>query len=404
MKFKISREQLNWGFLAFFVLAAATVFIALLLHLQQVAGTVKTVLALFTPFYIGFAIAYLLNPIMNFWEEKVLHRLKKLQMRRTLSMLITYALFLIVLGGSLAYLVPRLITSLTDLINEVPAYYTAFVQKITAFIEEHPNINAFYNNYSTQIEDLLKQSFTFLSDYLSGLLPMLANVTLRFGGLLIKVFVGIIISIYFLHGKERLIAQCKKMLNFIFKKEDRYEKVLTVGKVTHEKTLHYITARLLDSLIVAAITYLFMIIFKVPYALISALVVGVFNTIPYFGSWLGAIPPAIIVLIVKPGVFIPYIIFIILLEQLDGNVIGPKIQGKQLGLSALWIIFAIFLFGGIFGVFGMVVGVPLFAVIYYFVTAAVNNGLSRQGKSTETVDYAAPEDREFIEETEKTES
>lgn len=404
MKFTASREQRSWGIIAFLVLAAAAVFVAMLLHLQQVATAIKTVLGLFVPFYIGFAIAYLLNPIMNFWEQKVLHKVKKVQMRRTLSMVITYTLFLVVLGGALSYLIPRLITSLTNLINEVPTYYSAFTKEITEFIEEHPNINELYNNYSAQIEDLLKQVFTFLSNYLSGLLPKLANMTLKFGGLLINIFVGIVISIYFLLGKERLIAQCKKMLTFVFKKENRYEKVLTVGKVTHEKTLHYITARLLDSLIVAVITYLFMVIFKVPYALISAIVVGVFNTIPYFGSWLGAIPPAVIVLIVKPSVFIPYIIFIILLEQLDGNVIGPKIQGKQLGLSALWIIFAIFLFGGIFGVFGMVVGVPLFAVIYYFVTAAINNGLHRQGKSTETVDYAAPEDREIIEETQKTES
>ena len=192
-------------------------------------------------------------------------------------------------------------------------------------------------------------------------------------------------------------AQCKKVLSFIFKKEERYQKVLTVGKVTHEKTLHYLTARLLDSLIVAIITYLFMAIFGVPYALLSALSVGVFNTIPYFGSWLGAIPPTLIVLITKPTMLIPYLIFIVLLEQLDGNVIGPKIQGKQLGLSALWIIFAIFLFGGIFGFLGMVIGVPLFAVIYYFVNAAINNGLENQGKSTDTADYAAPEDREIIE-------
>lgn len=397
MKLKIPKEQKSWGITAFLVLAGVAVFIAALLHLDRVAETAKTVLSLFIPFYIGFAIAYLLNPILKFWEEKALRKVKKPQTRRTLAMLITYALFLAVLGGALAYIFPRLLTSISKLANEIPAYYNAFMKNTTAFIEAHPDINQVYTRYSAEIQDAIGQLVNYLTGYLSDLLPKIANATLQFGGTLINIFVGIVISIYLLIDKEKLIAQCKKVLNALFKKEEQYQKVLTVGRVTHEKTLNYITGRLLDSLIVAVITYLFMMIFRVPYALLSALVVGVFNTIPYFGSWLGAIPPTLIVLITKPSVLIPYLIFILLLEQLDGNVIGPKIQGKQLGLSALWIIFAIFLFGGIFGFLGMVLGVPLFAVIYYFVNAAINDGLENQGKSTDTADYAAPEDRELIE-------
>lgn len=397
MKLNVSKEQRSWGLVAFFVLAGAAVFIAVLLNLNRVTGVIRTVLSLFVPFYIGFAIAYLLNPIMKFWEDKVLRKVKKPQTKRTLAMVITYTLFLVVVGGALAYLLPRLFTSLTKLANEIPGYYNAFMKNTTEFIEAHPDINEVYQRYSTQIQDAIGKLVNYLTGYLSALLPKVANATLQVGSTLINIFVGIVISIYLLIDKEKLIAQCKKVLSFIFKKERRYQKVLTVGKVTHEKTLNYITGRLLDSLIVAVITYLFMAIFRVPYALLSALSVGIFNTIPYFGSWLGAIPPTLIVLITKPSVLIPYLIFIILLEQLDGNVIGPKIQGKQLGLSALWIIFAIFLFGGIFGFLGMVLGVPLFAVIYYFVNAAINDGLENQGKSTDTADYAAPEDREIIE-------
>lgn len=397
MKLNASKEQRSWGLIVFLTGAAIAVFIAILLHLDEVVDGVKTVLSLFVPFYIGFAIAYLLNPILKFWEEKVLRKVKKPQTKRTLAMLITYALFLIVIGGGLAYLLPRLFTSVTKLANEIPGYYNTFMKNATTFVEAHPDINEVYTRYSDQIQEAIGKLINYLTGYLSDLLPKLANATLQFGSTLINIVVGIIISIYFLVDKEKLIAQIKKVLNAVFKKEERYQKVLTVGRVTHEKTLHYLTARLLDSLIVAVITYLFMAIFRVPYALLSALVVGIFNTIPYFGSWLGAIPPMLIVLITKPTVLIPYLIFIVLLEQLDGNVIGPKIQGKQLGLSALWIIFAIFLFGGIFGFLGMVIGVPLFAVIYYFVHAAINNGLENQGKSTDTADYANPEDREIIE-------
>ena len=401
MKFKATKEQRGWGISAFLVLAATALFVMLLLNLSEAVAGVRWFLSLFIPFYIGFAIAYLLNPIMVFWEEKVFHKLKRPQLRRVLSLSVTYLLFILVLGGMLAYLLPQLFSSITSLVNDIPGYYKAFLKNTTAFIEAHPGINEIYTQYSTQINGIVERGVSALTGYLSGLLPKIANTTLQIGTGLMNFFIGMIIAIYFLHGKEKLIAQMKKVLNFIFKKEEQYRKVLNVGSVTHEKTLHFITARLVDSLIIAILAYVIMAVFEFPYALLNALIIGVFNTIPYFGSWIGAVPPALIILIVKPSYFLWYLIFIVLLQQLDGNIIGPKIQGRQLGLSALWIMFAIFLFGGIFGFFGMVIGVPLFAVIYYFVTAAINNGLLRQGKSAKTADYAPPEAREIIENEEE---
>lgn len=398
MKTKITKEQRSWGLIAFLVLAAGAVFVAILLHLSEVFSGLKAVLSLFTPFYIGFAIAYLLNPIMNFWEEKVLKKLKHPKLKRIFAMVITYVLFLAVLGGAIAYLLPRLIQSVTDLVNSIPKYYEDFTVGFNNFIQDHPDIKELYTRNSTSINSAFNTFIEGISASLTDIVSTVASGAIKVGSGLINTLVGIIISLYLLVDKERLIAQSKKVLNFLVRKEDRYEAVLNVGRVTHEKTLNYITARLLDSLIVAVITYIFMIIFKVPYALISALSVGICNTIPYFGSWLGAIPPGIIILISKPSMLIPYIIFILLLEQLDGNVIGPKIQGKHLGLSALWVIFAIFLFGGLFGFLGMLLGVPLFAVIYYFVSTAINSGLTKRGQSTKAADYADPEDREIIEE------
>lgn len=395
---RFSKEQRSWGLVAFTVIVAGAIFIALLLHLSEVYGWIKTFLGLFTPFYIGFAIAYLLNPVLNFWEEKILKKMKKPKAKRTVSVLITYTIFLAILGGAIAYLLPLLFKNITELVNAIPGYYDSMVKGVNGFIDDHPAIEEFYLKNADKINGILAGGVEGLTSSLSGLLSSVANITIKLGGGVINTFVGIIISIYLLMEKEKLIAQLKKVLTFLARKEDRYEKILTVGRITHEKTLNYLTARLLDSLIVAVITYIFMLIFKVPYALISALSVGIFNTIPYFGSWLGAIPPAIIVLISKPTMFIPYLIFILLLEQLDGNVIGPKIQGKQLGLSALWVIFAIFLFGGLFGFLGMLLGVPFFAVIYYFVNAFINDGLNKQGKSAKTSDYAHPEDRDIINE------
>lgn len=403
MKLYPSKEQCRWGIIGFSVLAATALFITFLLNIGSIFGWVQTVLGLLVPFYIGFAIAYLLNPILKFFEEKALKKVQKPQRKRTLALVITYSLFLIVIGGALAYLLPRLAGSITSLANEIPGYYRSFLNTATAFIEEHPAINELYTRYATQINGYLEQFIGFITGYLSSLVPKIADMTMKIGGGVINTFVGIVISIYFLQRKETLIAQCKKLLNFIFKKEASYERVLNVGRVTHEKTLNYLTARLLDSLIVAVISYIAMSIMRMPYALLCALIIGICNTIPYFGSWIGAIPPAIIVLIFKPSMFIAYLIFILVLEQVDGNIIGPRIQGKQLGLSALWIIFAIFLFGGLFGFLGMFLGVPIFAVLYYFLNAAINNGLNKQGKSANTLDYASPESREIIQDDTKKE-
>ncbi|MBQ8600043.1 MAG: AI-2E family transporter [Clostridia bacterium] len=401
MKLYPSKDQFRWGIIAFLVLAATTVFVAILLNIGSILSGIKTVLGLLVPFYIGFAIAYLLNPILKFFEEKILKNIRKPQLKRTLAMVITYLLFLVVIGGALAYILPRLVGSITSLANEIPGYYKAFLTTANEFIEAHPSVNELYTKYAIQINGFLEQFISFITGYLSDLVPKIANMTMKVGSGVINTFVGIVISIYFLHGKETLIAQCKKVLNVLFKKDASYERVLNVGRVTHEKTLNYLTARLLDSLIVAVIAYIAMSIMRMPYALLCALIIGLCNTIPYFGSWIGAIPPAVIVLIFKPTMFIPYLIFILVLEQVDGNIIGPRIQGKQLGLSALWIIFAIFLFGGLFGFLGMFLGVPVFAVIYYFLHAAVNNGLYKQGKSANTLDYASPENRSIIEDTMK---
>ncbi|MBQ8893556.1 MAG: AI-2E family transporter [Clostridia bacterium] len=338
--------------------------IALLLHPAELWQGLKTLLSFFIPFYIGFGFAYILNPILHFIEEKLLKKTTKPRLRRALGLLITYALFVGLPGAGLIWLLPRLIR----LAERLPDYYQAAVD----FMEKYPILNR-----------------------LEGLMPRVAGMTLQMGTAVINILIGLVLSVYLLHAKEKLMAQCKKLLYLLFR-DPLCEKLLQVGKFTHDMTRHFIIARLLDSLIVAAITWLFMLIFRVPYGLLSALIIGLFNTIPYFGSWLGAIPPGIIIFMTKPSMLIPYLVYIVLLEQLDGNLIGPKLQGRQVGLSPLWVIFAVFLFGGLFGFAGMVVGVPFFAVIYYFATAAVNNGLHRKGKSSETADYAAPEDREII--------
>ena len=403
MKFNPSKELKERSICSFLVLAATALFIMLLMNFGMVWGGIKSVLGLFVPFYVGFVIAYLLNPFINLLERTALKKFKVPGKKRACALLIAYAVVLLILGGIIAYLLPQLISNITSLVNDIPEYYHAFTLAIGEFVADHPGINDFYQQYADKINDLIQTTLAALTGYLKNLLPALANTTIKIGSGLMNFFVGLIISIYFLAGKEKLIAKCKMIISFLFKKEERIDRVLLVGSVTHEKTLHFITAQLLDSLIVAVVTYLVMTIFGFPYALLNALIIGVFNTIPYFGPWIGAVPPGLIILIVKPSYLIWFILYVVVMQMIDGNIINPKIQGKQMQLSALWIMFAIFLFGGIFGFLGMVIGVPFFAVIYYFLSAALNKGLSKQGKSTETADYAPEKDRAIIDNQKKSE-
>lgn len=396
MKFKPGKELKDRSICYFLVLATVALFIVLLINFSTIWGGFKQLLLLFVPFYVGFVIAYLLNPFLNLLEDKVFKKMVNSKRKRILSLFIVYAVFFLVFGGILAYLLPQLLSNITDLVKEVPNYYNSLTDEMSSFMEKNPGLSNLYHQFSEKIGGWLQQGISALTGYLEDLLPALANATVKIGSGVINFFIGLVISIYLLAGKEKLIARSKMIISFFFRKEERIQKVIHVGAITHEKTLHYITAQLLDSLIVAIVTYLFMIIFGFPYALLNALIIGVFNTIPYFGPWIGAVPPGLIILLFKPSYLIWFILYVVVMQMLDGNILNPRIQGKQMQLSALWIMFALFLFGGIFGFLGMVFGVPLFAVIYYFVSAAVSDGLIKQGKSTNTADYASPEDRTII--------
>ena len=192
-----------------------------------------------------------------------------------------------------------------------------------------------------------------------------------------------------------MLSQIKRFFAAVISKKN-FGRLAHVVEISNKSFINFISGQVIEAIILGLLCFSGMLIFGFPYALLNALIIGIFNTIPYFGPWIGAVPPGLIILIVKPSYLLWYILYTVILQLLDGNILNPRIQGKQMNLSALWIMFAIFLFGGIFGFLGMVIGVPFFAVIYYFISAALNNGLHRQGKSTNTADYASPEDRPII--------
>jgi predicted PurR-regulated permease PerM len=243
-------------------------------------------------------------------------------------------------------------------------------------------------------EDIMNEVYAYLSSFLKntvlpGLETAVASLTSSVVGMargLLNLVIGVIISIYLLSGKTRLLAQAKKVCYAVLGKR-RGGYLCNVCTYANRVFGSFIGGKLLDSLIIGILCFLGLSILDMPYTMLISIIVGVTNIIPFFGPYLGAIPSALLLLVIDPMEALYFIIFILVLQQIDGNIIGPVILGDATGLGSLWVVVAILVFGGLFGIFGMVIGVPLFAVLYKIASELINKLLEERGLSTATADY-----------------
>ena len=216
---------------------------------------------------------------------------------------------------------------------------------------------------------------------------------------LYNLIIGLIISLYILSGKEKFASQAKKICYALFDRPAANQ-VIRACRFTNKTFIGFLGGKIIDSAIIGVLCFFGTSILKIPYAVLISVIVGVTNIIPFFGPYIGAIPSALLVLMINPGKCIPFILFVLALQQLDGNVIGPKILGESTGLSGFWVIFSITFFGGLWGVAGMVVGVPLFAVLYAGISYMINRFLAQKALSTNTLDYEKldyiDEEKEYV--------
>ncbi len=386
MKLFKNKEEFHKALIVFILIAASALFIFGIYKFNVIWSAVKKVLGFFTPFYIGFAIAYLLNPVLSFIETKLLSKIKKRTHRRALSITVLYILFAGVLFLLLYFILPGLFGSITSLIAIIPNSAKNLIEAMEGIVQRYPQINEFYADYADKITALLAQSIQSLANTVTSLLPSLFNMTVSITETIAKIFIGIVISIYMLLSKEKLMAQSKKFLYAITKKEVA-EKIFYLGHISHNKMSSYIVGQISISLIDAVIIYIVSNILKFPYPLLLATIAALFNLIPFFGSIIGCIPCLLIILTQSPIKALYFLIFFIVLQQIEGNVFGPRIQGRQLNISPIWVIFAILLFGGLFGFWGLLIGVPIFSVLLILLSQLINDGLSQKGMSTDTEDY-----------------
>ena len=376
-----------YGMLAGFgAIALSIIFFFLIYRFDGFGSAISTLTGILMPFIYGAVIAYLLKPVCNSIES-FLRRFIPEKMNgliNALSVALTILFGLLLVYALVMMIVPQLITSVTTLYYTAQRNFAKFVQwaNHVEFFEQNTQImdllNSAYDTVSTSIDTLVKTKLLpSMQNILSGAaIGVLSVVTVAK-----NLVIGIIVAVYMLASRKRFVQQGKLVLHSIVR--PRWAQLITEEvKYADRMFGGFINGKIMDSAIIGVLCYIGCLIFKFPSALLVSVIIGVTNVIPFFGPFIGAIPATLLILIQNPIKALWFVLFVLVLQQLDGNIIGPKILGNTTGLSSFWVLFAILLFGGLWGFVGMIVGVPLFAVIYDVIKKLVINGLQRHQELT----------------------
>ena len=395
--FEIHRENIyfRWGLTAVIVIVVCIIAAQFITKMPAFFGYVKAFLGTLSPVLYGLGIAYLLHPIEDRIRKLLEPQLKKVLpdkkatgMAKALGILASLVFAVLVIWALIAMVLPQLLESITTIIGNFPSYYNTLSKWVQEFI------NGSIAEDVTQ--EIMDQVYDYLTSFLTGtVLPkvqtILASLTTGVVNLaksMLNLIIGVIISVYLLSGKDRFLAQSKKLCYAVLgQKKGGY--VCNVCTFANRVFGGFIGGKIIDSLIIGVLCFIGLRILDMPYTMLISIIVGVTNIIPFFGPYLGAIPSALLLLVIDPMKCLYFVIFIIILQQLDGNVIGPQILGDATGLDSIWVVVSLLIFGNLFGVLGMVIAVPLFAVIYKIVTELVNFLLKKRELSTATQDYTA---------------
>ena len=374
------------GLMIFITFACCILFFFMLLRYQGFADGWHKIVGAAQSIIIGLVLAYLLNQIMEFLERKLYKRLKgkmktdqkakKLSRGLGIAGAILFLLIIIIL--LIAAIVPSVISCIVGVIDTLPGNVQNFIKVVQSGKLGEYEVTGTISDMLTKLVDyvenwatktLLPEAKTYLLQITSGMINIVKAV--------INFIVGIIVAAYVLMIKESLIGQSKKAIYAIFKPRQGNIIIETMHKAD-EIFGGFIIGKVIDSAIIGVICYVGCSILHIPDAMLVAVIVGVTNIIPVFGPFIGAVPSLLLVVVQSPWHALYLLIFIIILQQVDGNIIGPKILGSSTGLSSFWVMFAILIGGGLFGFLGMLLGVPVFAMIYYIVQRLVNHSIGNR--------------------------
>lgn len=384
MKFIRDEKIKNYFLLITYAIVLAYIF----LNLDTVWNVVVTIIDLIKPFIIGICIAFVLNIPMKFFEEKVVGKLtkEKSKLKRPLSLIITIIVLVGLIIGLMTFVIPQLAESCSTLVKNVPEY----MDSLEKFMNKNINskellssdvIEEVYNKILSMGQNIIKIIGQVAGTIVSHALDITVGVT----STIINIVMAFIVSIYILLSKEKLSNQIKKIL-YAYMKKENVIKFLKVSKIANIKFTNFVRSQVIEACILGVLCFIGMKICSMPYALLISTIIGVTALVPIFGAFVGAILSAFIVLMVSPIKVILFAIIFVVIQQIEGNLIYPFVVGNSIGLSALWVLFAITVGGNAFGVVGMLIGVPLFGVLYTLISITTNKRLEKRNINIEEIE------------------
>lgn len=394
-KLSMKNQYVRQGLMFFAVGVALILAYYVVNNFSVVSAGFDRINDILMPFYIGLVIAYLLCPIYN-GTTRIIYQLNKgrfkkpindLRLARVIATFISITVLIVAVGGVIMMILPDLWESIMGLVMGLPDTMSRFIQWLRGILESNPEAMAFLEG---KIDGLTDTILVWVQEKMvPGAEAVLNNVSVGVigtVGVIFDLFVALIICVYVLNSKEKFIAQAKKLVLAVFKPEMANE-IFELGTLSNETFGGFINGKIIDSIIMGILCFAAMSVLGLPLPMLVSVVVGVTNIIPFFGPFIGGIPSGIILLIIEPVAALKFALMILVLQQIDGNIIGPKILGKTTKLASFWVMFAIIVSGGLFGFVGMILGVPVFAILYTYISRAINRKLENREMETDTLLY-----------------
>ncbi len=392
---KEKNKYFKIGLMIFLVFAAVITFFFFIYRINDIRDGFRNLLKVLSPVIIGAVVAYLLNPLVEAISSFFKRILSSIGMKHTtakkvskgIGITISMLLFIALITALVWMVLPGLANSVNEIYNKLPEYGDNIEKFILDFVEDKPTIKDYVQTTMEELvttvtdfykDEILPQIDTYISQVLTGVMATFKMI--------LNILIGLCVAVYLLTGKDKFIGEIKKTIYAVFKL-DKANVILAVTRQVDNIFGGFITGKTVDSLIIGALCFIGTSIMQTPYAALISVIIGVTNIIPFFGPWIGAVPTIILVLAVSPQKALIFGIFVIVLQQFDGNIIGPNILGDSTGLSVFWVVVAITVGGGLYGVWGMLLGVPVFAVIYFLIKTMVEFKLKKNKMPMESTAY-----------------
>ena len=389
------KNYIYWGTTALAVIALSVAFGFFLSRFELVSGALGKIASILMPIIYGAVLAYLMLPIYNKTRAYTTLKLSKAikdqsivdRLAKAAGTLVSLVVLVAIVAGLFRMIIPEIYNSIIRLQESIGEYINNLTMWMNKMFEDNQDFEKFVMPYYEQgVSEFQKWLTEKLVPNMSMIIGQLSTGLLSVVTVVKNILIGVIVMVYFLNIKDTLAAQSKKIVYSILKLKDANRLVSEV-RFAHGIFGGFITGKLLDSLIIGIMCFFALQFMDMPYVLLISVIIGVTNVIPFFGPFIGAVPSAFLILMISPMKCLYFLIFILILQQFDSNILGPKILGDSTGLPSFWVLFSILLFGGLLGFVGMIIGVPAFAVIYRLVSTYVSNNLKKKDLSPRTEDY-----------------